>query len=152
MTTHSVSPARAGVTLIETVVALMILSIGLSAVFSAMLAAKRTNDQATNRALAFQEIQAQIETYQFIPYRSIILNFKGTAFQVKGLTAPAGRTSVGTVSRLSNPDPYDTALSPNPNAFNSSETELPLRFRCEWDEGSGPLSVEVVYVVTYRGI
>ncbi|MBA2481831.1 MAG: prepilin-type N-terminal cleavage/methylation domain-containing protein [Planctomycetes bacterium] len=152
MSTHPISRSRAGVTLIETMVALMILAIGLSAVFGAMLAAKKTNDKATSRALAFQEIQAQIETHQFIPFRSIILNFKGTAFDVKGLKPPSNRSSVGTVSRLSNPNPYDATLSPNPNAFNSSETKLPLRFRCEWDEGEGPMSVEVVYVVTYRGI
>ena len=151
-TTHS-SPrisSRAGMTIIETMIAMAILGIGLTASFGSMINARKVNEHATNAALAYQEIQAQIETYQYLPFITLQRDFKGTGFAVKGLSPAAGRPCGGTITRVDNIDPY--ATTPASNAFSSSDTKLPLRFRCEWDEGGSPMSIEIVYVVVYRGI
>lgn len=156
----NVRPLRRGMTLIEVMIAISILMIGLTVVFSSLLTARKVSEQATNMALAYQEIQAQVETYQYLPFNDLQRHFKGTSFAVKGLLAPlvpgsssVRRTSVGTITRLQNPTPYATSLWPtNVNAFDNSQTRLPLRFRVEWDQDGSTMSAEVVYVLTYRGI
>lgn len=144
---------RSGMSLLEVLVALTVLALGFGAAFSAMFTARKVDDSARNAELAFQEIQAQLETYQYLPFISLQTNFKGASFDVQGLTPPKGVTQVGSVTKAANPSPDDTTLSPtNPNAFTSSDTKLPLRFRCTWVENGNPVTVEVYYVLTYRGI
>lgn len=144
---------RVGMSLIEVMIALAVLAMGFWAAFSAMFTAKRVDNAARDQAYAFQEIQAQIETYQYLPFISLQTNFKGASFDVRGLTPLPGAPSVGTVTKAANPDPDNTVLSPtNPNAFTSADSKLPLRFRCAWMEGGNPVAVEVIYVLTYRGI
>lgn len=144
--------ARSGLTLVETVIALVIVVIGVITTFDALLTSKKTHERATNQALAYQEIQAQIETLQYMPFVTIRQSFKGIGFDVRGLRPPAGRTSCGTVTRLANPDPYSQTMSPNPNVFGQTDNTLPLRIRVEWEDSSGPASVEVAYVLAYRGL
>lgn len=144
---------RSGMSLVEVIIALAVLAVGFGVAFSAMFTAKRVDNAARSQAYAFQEIQAQIETYQYLPFISLQTNFKGASFTVRGLTPLAGAPSVGTVTRAANPDPDNTVLSPtNPNAFTSADSKLPLRFRCAWVEAGTPVAVEVIYVLTYRGI
>jgi prepilin-type N-terminal cleavage/methylation domain-containing protein len=150
MSTPSSSASRSGMSLIETMVAMVILSIGLTTAFTALLNARRVSQMSKDQALAYQEIQAQIETYQYLPFRSLQMTFKGGRFDVRGLLAPLNRSSVGTISNVYNPDPYSTTA--NINKFGNTDGMLPLRFRCEWMEGDSPMSAEVVYVFTYRGI
>lgn len=145
--------ARQGMSLVEVLIALTVLALGFGAAFSAIFTARRVDSASHNSALAYQEIQAQIETYQYLPFISLQSNFKGSSFNVAGLTPLPGAPSVGTVTKAANPDPDNTTLSPtNPNAFLSSDSKLPLRFRCCWIENGTPVSVEVIYVLTYRGI
>jgi prepilin-type N-terminal cleavage/methylation domain-containing protein len=141
----------AGLTLVEIMIAMVILVVGLSTLFDGMVTSKRVNDRATNQAKAYEEIQAQIESLQYMPFDSVRRDFKGIAFNVVGLSPQAGKFSVGTVTNLNNPDPDSTATSPNPNKFTLSATTLPLRFRVAWQDEQGPASVETVYVVTNRG-
>jgi type II secretory pathway pseudopilin PulG len=144
--------ARAAFTLLETMIAVGVLMIGLTAAFSGLLNARQVNQMVRDQSLAYQEIQAQIETYQYMPFKALQQSnaFKGARFDVKGLRAPNGRSSVGTVTKASNPNPYDT--SAGANSFSSSASKLPIRFRCEWDEGGVPMFAEIVFVYTYRGI
>jgi Tfp pilus assembly protein PilV len=155
-------PLRSGMTLIETVIAMSVLVVGTLSVFDSLLTARKVNDRATNTALAYQEIQAQIETMQNMPYVDVWQKFSGIGFQVAGLqaqktTTAAGlvkfdnRLPVGTVTRLSNANFYDTSAT-NPNAFDTSNTYLPLRFRVEWKDDLGDTAVEIIYVLVYRGI
>lgn len=144
---------RSGMSLLEVMVALAVLAIGFGAAFSAMFMARKVDESARNSALAYQEIQAQIETFQYLPFISLQTAFKGASFDVRGLTPLSGAPAVGSVTKAANPDPDNTTLSPtNPNAFSSSDAKLPLRFRCSWLENGNPVSVEVYYVLTYRGI
>jgi type II secretory pathway pseudopilin PulG len=136
-------------TIVEVVLAMAILVMGLAAVFSSMLAARNVQVQTQNQALAYSEIQAQIETYQYLPFVGLQNNFKGAQFDVQGLKKVSGNPAVGTVTKAANNNVYDTTLVRN--TFNG-DTKLPLRFRCEWDEGGRSVTVEVIYVLTYRGI
>jgi prepilin-type N-terminal cleavage/methylation domain-containing protein len=146
-------PTRHGMTLIEVMIALAILVSAITVVFSGLLTERNVQTQMSNQALAYSEIQAQIETYQYLPFVGLQQNFKGAQFDVQGLKAINGKTSVGTVSKVSNPNWYDPTVSPtNPNSFSSSDTVLPLRFRCEWDDSGSPMSCEVIYILAYRGI
>lgn len=149
MTPHPTS--RSGTSLIEVMIAMMILAIGLSTLFDSMITSKRVNDRATNQAKAYEEIQAQIESLQYMPFDSVRRDFKGIAFDVQGLRVPEGAITCGTVTNFANPNPDDTSTSPNPNKFNLSDQVLPLRFRVAWVDENGPASVETVYVVTNRG-
>ncbi len=144
---------RTGLTLIETMVAFTVLVVGTFAVFDALVTAKRTHERATNMALAYQEIQAQIETVQYLPYLSMQTTFKGSSFSVPGLGLQTGRTMSGTVTKLANPNPYSTMLgSTNPNRFTTVDQTMPLRFRVDWLDSSGPCTVELIYVLSFRGI
>jgi prepilin-type N-terminal cleavage/methylation domain-containing protein len=147
----STNHIRGGMTIIEVMIALAILIAGMTAVFSCMLTARNVQAQTQNQALAYSEIQAQIETYQYLPFVGLQSYFKGAQFDVQGLKKVSGRTSVGTVTRASNDDPTNAATALTRNTFNG-DTTLPLRFRCEWDEGGRSMSVEVIYVLSYRGI
>jgi type II secretory pathway pseudopilin PulG len=144
-------PATQALTLVEIMIAMAILIIGLSTLFDSMVTSKRVNDRATNQAKAYEEIQAQIESLQYMPFLSVRSSFKGIAFNVRGLRPPSGVSSCGTVTKLTNPNPYDTNVSPNPNSFPLSAQILPLRFRVTWEDDQGPASVETTYVVTTRG-
>ena len=143
--------SRSGLTLVEVMIAMVILVIGLSALFDSMVTSKRVNDRATNQAKAYEEIQAQIETLQYMPFDSVRRDFKGIAFDVKGLAPQTGAITCGTVTKLSNADPNSTVLAPNPNKFVTLDNVLPLRFRVAWTDEQGPAAVETVYVVTSRG-
>jgi len=130
---------------------MVILVIGISTLFDSMVTSKRVNDRATNQAKAYEEIQAQIETLQYMPFDSVRRDFKGIAFDVLGLRPPRGVANCGTITNFNNPNPESTAISPNPNRFLLSAQILPLRFRVSWEDDQGPVSVETVYVVTNRG-
>ncbi len=142
---------RSGLSLVEVMISMVILAIGLSTLFDSMITSKRVNDRATNQAKAYEEIQAQIETLQYMPFASVQRDFKGIAFDVLGLRIPEGAVTCGTVTKFSNPNPDDTSIAPNPNKFNLTDTVLPLRFRVAWVDENGPAWVETVYVVTNRG-
>ncbi len=137
--------------LVEVMIAFMVLAIGLSTLFDSLITSKRVNDRATNQAKAYEEIQAQIETMQYMPFDSVRRDFKGIAFDVLGLRIPDGAVTCGTVTKFLNPNPNDTATSPNPNKFLLSDQVLPLRFRVAWVDENGPAWVETVFVVTNRG-
>jgi prepilin-type N-terminal cleavage/methylation domain-containing protein len=142
---------RSGLTLVEVMIAMVILVIGLSALFDSMVTSKRVNDRATNQAKAYEEIQAQIEALQYMPFDTVRREFKGIAFNVKGLAPQTGAVTCGTVTKLSNPNPNSTVIAPNPNKFVLSDKALPLRFRVAWTDEQGPVSVETIYVVASRG-
>ncbi|MBA3698558.1 MAG: type II secretion system protein [Planctomycetes bacterium] len=142
---------RSGLSLVELMISMVILAIGLSTLFDSMITSKRVNDRATNQAKAYEEIQAQIESLQYMPFDSVRRDFKGIAFDVQGLRIPEGAVTCGTVTNLANPNPDDTATAPNPNKFNLSDQVLPLRFRVAWVDENGPAWVETVFVVTNRG-
>jgi prepilin-type N-terminal cleavage/methylation domain-containing protein len=142
---------RSGLTLVEVMIAMVILVVGLSVLFDSMVTSKRVNDRATSQAKAYEEIQAQIETLQYMPFDSVRRDFKGVAFDVKGLTPQTGAVTCGTVTKLSNADPNSTAIAPNPNKFVTTDNVLPLRFRVAWTDEQGPIMVETIYVVTNRG-
>ncbi len=150
------NPTRTGLTLIETVLAMTVLIVGTVAVFDSLLTANKANNRATNTALALQEIQAQIETMENMPFVDIWMNFKGIGFSVRGLSAPAALKAralqCGTVTALKNADIYNTSTTSNKNVFSPSDTKLPLRFRVEWNDLSGDAAVEVIYILAYRGI
>jgi prepilin-type N-terminal cleavage/methylation domain-containing protein len=145
------SHIRSAFSLVEVMIAMMVLAIGLSTLFDSMITSKRVNDRATNQAKAYEEIQAQIESLQYMPFDSVRRDFKGIAFDVQGLRIPDGAVTCGTVTNFANPNPDDTATAPNPNKFKLSDQVLPLRFRVAWVDENGPASVETVYVVTNRG-
>jgi type II secretory pathway pseudopilin PulG len=150
MTTAPISASpRGGMSLVEVMLATAILAASLAVVFSSMLSARNVQSQTQNQALAYAEIQAQIETYQYLPFSGLQSSFKGAQFDVQGLRKCSGNPSVGTVTKASNSNVWDTTLTPN--NFNG-DTKLPLRFRCEWDEDNHKMSVEIIYVLTYRGI
>ncbi len=144
--------ARSGLTLIETMIALSFLVLGVFTVFDALTTSRRSHERSTHMALAYQEIQAQIETLQFMPFITVRQSFKGIGFKVAGLRPPTGRPVCGTVTRLENPNPYDLTLVPNPNTFPQTDNTLPLRLRVEWADPEGTAWVEVIYVLAYRGI
>jgi prepilin-type N-terminal cleavage/methylation domain-containing protein len=143
--------SRSGLSLVEVMISMMILAIGLSTLFDSMITSKRVNDRATNQAKAYEEIQAQIETLQYMPFDSVRRDFKGIAFDVQGLRVPEGAVTCGTVTKFSNPNPNDTSTTPNPNKFLLSDQVLPLRFRVAWVDDNGPAWVETVYIVANRG-
>ncbi len=140
-------------TLVETMIAIMILAIGLTTVFTSLVNARRGNQVAEDQALAHQGIQAQIETYQGIPFATLRSSFRGARFAVGALTPTDGHPSVGTITGAWNPDPAKLAPEANrvPGSPGSAE-RVPLRFRCEWSEGGSAMSAEVVYVFTQRGM
>lgn len=142
---------RSGTTLVEVMIAMVVLVIGLTALFDSLVTSKRVNDRATNQAKAYEEIQAQIETLQYMPFDSVRRDFKGIAFDVQGLRPQDDAVTCGTVTNLSNTNPNDTTTTPNPNKFRLTDQVLPLRFRVAWVDDNGPASVETVYVVTNRG-
>ena len=148
---NTTAPTRAGMSLVEVMIAMVILVIGLSTLFDSMVTSKRVNDRATNQAKAYEEIQAQIETLQYMPFDSVRRDFKGIAFDVQGLRPQQGTVTCGTVTNLANTNPDDTNTSPNPNKFKLTDQVLPLRFRVAWVDENGPAAVETVYVVTNRG-
>lgn len=142
---------RSGLSLVEVMIAMVILAIGLSTLFDSMVTSNRVNDRATNQAKAYEEIQAQIESLQYMPFDSVRRDFKGIAFDVKGLAPRKGAVTCGTITKLSNPNPDDASTSPNPNKFLLTDNVLPLRFRVAWEDQQGVAWVETVYVVTNRG-
>jgi prepilin-type N-terminal cleavage/methylation domain-containing protein len=150
--TSFVMPTTQALTLIEVMIAMVILVIGISTLFDSMVTSKRVNDRATSQAKAYEEIQAQIENLQYMPFASLREGFKGIAFNVRGLRPPGGDFSCGTVTKLSNPNPNDTTIAPiNPNVFSPTDNILPFRIRVSWEDDQGPAMVETVYVATNRG-
>jgi type II secretory pathway pseudopilin PulG len=145
------SRSRHAVTLVEVMIAMFILVVGVGTLFESLVTSQRVNERATNQAKAYEEIQAQIESLQYMPFSTVHKYFKGIAFNVDGLTPIDGAATCGTVTRLSNPNPDDTTINPNPNKFPSTAQVLPLRFRVAWLDQEGPSSVETVYVMTNRG-
>jgi hypothetical protein len=150
--------SRSGLTLLETIIALSVLVIGMFALFDAQVTAQRTHERTANMGRAYQEIQAQIETVQYLPFATVRDSFKGASFSVAGLTPPftsatERRSMCGTITKVANPDPYDPTLGPgNPNRFAPKDEQLPLRFRVEWVDNAGMAEVEVVYVLAFRGL
>ena len=63
---NSQSVSRSALSLVEVMIAMVILVIGLSTLFDSMVTSKRVNDRATNQAKAYEEIQAQIESLQYL--------------------------------------------------------------------------------------
>lgn len=143
--------SRSGMSLVEVMISMMILAIGLSTLFDSLITSKRVNDRATNQAKAYEEIQAQIESLQYLPFDNLRREFKGISFDVQGLRIPEGAVTCGTVTKLSNPNPNDTSTTPNPNTFNIADHSLPMRFRVSWVDENGPASVETVYIFAHRG-
>ncbi len=143
--------SRHGATLIEIMIAMVILVVGMGTLFDSMVTSQRVNERATNQAKAYEEIQAQIESLQYMPFDSVRRDFKGIAFDVNGLTPIKGNATCGTVTRLANPNPDDKSMSPNPNKFTTTDLVLPLRFRVSWEDHEGPSSVETIFVIANRG-
>lgn len=150
---HPVSPrpssTRSGMTLVEIIIALAILVVALSTLFDSMVTSKRITDRVTNQAKAYEQIQAQLEAIQYIPYQALKDNFKGIAFDVPGLRPGAGAVTCGTITKLSNTTPDDT--TPSLNNFVASDQSMPLRFRVRWVDQEGESTVETIYVVANRG-
>ncbi|MBA3937928.1 MAG: hypothetical protein H0X38_10735, partial [Planctomycetes bacterium] len=95
--------------------------------------------------------QAQIEQLQMLSFKGLRQTFKGLAFQVQGLNAPPGSAVVGSVTNLlATQAPYSAQA--NPNVFLATDTKLPLLFKAVWKDAEGESSVQVVFVLTYRGI
>lgn len=140
---------RAGMSLVEVIIAFAIMVVGISSLFDAMVTSKRISDRTTNQAKAYEQIQAQLEAIQYIPYQAMKDNFKGISFDVPGLRPAPGATSCGTITKLSNPTPDGT--TPTLNNFAASDQSLPLRFRVRWVDQEGESWVECVYVVANRG-
>ena len=148
MSAHSIT-TRAGMTVVEVIIAFAVLVVGVSSLMDAMVTSKRITDRATNQAKAYEQIQAQLEAIQYIPYQAMKDNFKGIAFDVPGLRPATGAFSCGTITKLSNATP--DATTPSLNNFAASDQSLPLRFRVRWVDQEGESTVETVYVVANRG-
>jgi Tfp pilus assembly protein PilV len=145
----NLSKASAGTTLIETLIAMSVLIIGLTSVFDCMITANRVNQRATNQARAYEEIQAQIETFQIVAFTDMRRSFKGYHFTVVGLIPPTGFVKTGSVTRADRL--FTTAnASVTTNEFGITETKMPIRFRVDWIDDQGPAFVEVAYVFTDR--
>jgi prepilin-type N-terminal cleavage/methylation domain-containing protein len=143
--------SRAGLTLVEVMIAVAVMVVGLSAVFDSLVTSHRVTDRGKNQALAYQEIQAQIEQLQMLSFKSLRQTFKGIAFQVSGLRPQTGTTTLGTVTNLlASRTPYSGQA--NPNVFLATDTKMPLLFKVTWEDAEGVSSVQVVYVLAYRGI
>lgn len=140
---------RAGVSLVEVIIALTVLMVGVFSLFDAMVTSQRITDRTTNQAKAYEAIQAQMEAIQYIPYQALKENFKGISFNVPGLRLSTGATSCGSVTKLTNATPE--VADPSLNNFAASDQSLPLRFRVRWVDQEGESTVEVVYVVANRG-
>jgi type II secretory pathway pseudopilin PulG len=136
-------------TVVEVIIAFAVLVVGISSLMDAMVTSKRITDRATNQAKAYEQIQAQLEAIQYVPFQALKDNFKGIAFDVPGLRPGPGAVSCGTITKLSNPTP--DAATPSLNNFAVSDLSLPLRFRVRWVDQEGESTVETVYVVANRG-
>ncbi len=141
--------SRSGMTLVEIIIALAILVVALSTLFDSMVTSKRISDRVTNQAKAYEQIQAQLEAIQYIPYQALKDNFKGIAFDVPGLNPGVGAVTCGTITKLSNATP--DATTPSLNNFAANDQSMPLRFRVRWVDQEGESTVETIYVVANRG-
>ena len=63
--------SRSGMTLVEIIIAMAILLVALTTLFDSMVTSKRISDRVTNQAKAYEQIQAQLEAIQYIPYQAL---------------------------------------------------------------------------------
>ncbi len=124
--------SQSGFSMLEVMIAMAVMAIGISAMFSAMGMASQVSDSASGRDIALKQIEDVIEEIK--PTSFVYLNGHEGWFDVPGLAAPAGRQKVMEVWAV------DEALAANVN-----DRMRHVRLRCEWVDRSGPQFIECEY-------
>jgi prepilin-type N-terminal cleavage/methylation domain-containing protein len=128
------SRARSGFSLIEIMIALVIISIALSAFCSSLFTAQQVQTRTVCQSLALEQIQKVVEQIQYTDYDGVPPGWDKASLPVTGLTPQAGQANPCTV-----------------NVFNQQVDRIPLRITVAWTDLEGPASISVVYVHVKRG-
>ncbi len=116
--------SQSGFSMLEVMIAMVIMTIGIASLFGAMGTAAQVADTARGRDLALKEIEAVIEEIKPTSFE-YIGGHEGW-HDVAGLSAPTGRERVLQIWAV---DEDDVA--------NSGDNMRHLRLRCEWVDQSG---------------
>ena len=100
--------ARGGFTIIEVVIAAMVVVVGLLGLLSAISSSLQLAVTSRETQIATSGIQREIETIRdaavaVTPFSNILTTYGGATFTVPGLTLMPGQTAQGTVTFLSEP-------------------------------------------------
>jgi len=125
---------RNAFTLVEVMIALVVLGIATSAFASALATAQQVHTRTWMQARAFEQIQKVIEQIQNTNFASVQTTWNNTSFDVSGLTPQTGSTRVGSVT-----------------IFNATSSVIPVRIVASWTDYQGPTEIVVVYVHVNRG-
>lgn len=169
----------AGFSIIEVSLAIMLVTLSVGAVTSAMATTKSLSRSNTDRALALDAAQSVIERMRAIepsevfarfnanPLDDLSLDDPGNLFQVRGLTVRRDDAD-GFVGEITFPgdgtvlreDLDDVELGMqrdlngdaviDANDHAADYTILPVRVRVEWLGTGGPQSLEIVFVISGR--
>ncbi len=123
---------QSGFSMLEVMIALVIMAIGISSIFSAMAMASQVSDSASGRDIALKQIEEVVEEIK--PTKFVYLNGHEGWHDVPGLSAPAGRQKVMQVWTVVE------AVAANVN-----DRMRHLRLRCEWIDRSGSQFIECEY-------
>lgn len=128
---------RAGMSLMEIMIAMAVLVTGVMSLFGAMGTANDVRNRSKYHGNALEALQAQIEsqlTQGISVAAQVPLAPSGTAFAIPGIPLQAGQTLAGTVSRQ--PD--------------STTSLVHLTFSAAWQDAAGPTSLTLHYYLAAR--
>jgi Tfp pilus assembly protein PilV len=134
---HRQPRSRAAMSLLEVMVAMVVLVIGVLSLFSAMGTANDVRTRTKYHGVALEALQAQIESQltQGVAVASAIpLAPNGTSFAIAGVPLQAGKSAAGTISRQAD----------------STSSLVHLTFTAAWQDAGGPSSLVLHYYLCAR--
>ncbi len=154
-----------GVTFVEFIAAVTIISIGVLGLFAAMASAKASQAQSMETELATRAADAMVETMRTTPYEDIYPTYNLGQFSVPGWSPPDGFPSVGRIecfvdetavpAELGGPRDlnFDNGGVPDDGDASGSDTVpvyviLPVEITVRWKTFSGaPREMKFYYLL-----
>jgi prepilin-type N-terminal cleavage/methylation domain-containing protein len=128
---------RAGMSLIEVMIALVVMVTGVMSLFGAMGTANDVRNRSRYHGNALEALQAQIESQltQGISVASQVpMAPNGTAFAIAGIPVQPGQLTAGRISREAD----------------STSNLVHLTFTAAWQDSGGPTSLVLHYYLSAR--
>lgn len=87
----------AGFTLLEVVLAGVILVVSLGGMLASVLSSDRLQQASAERSLAVRAAESRLEALQGADFETLFATWQGTTFDVPGLSPQEGQVAVGTI-------------------------------------------------------
>ena len=148
--------ARAGFTLLEMVIAIVILTVSVGGMLASVLSSGKLEAGRTERELPIRAAESQIETLQGVDFATVFATFNRRTFAVEGLDPQEGAAAVGafefpTVGNQLREDVDDAGLGMPRDLSGDGVVDgadhsgtyqiLPVRVRVAWRGSAGESQV-----------